>query len=278
MRIDSNTFGAGNLQDVAFRNPDGSNALIVLNADSSNAHTFNVNQDGQYFTYTLPAKAVATFTWTPGASGGGGSSDTTAPSAPSGLAATGTTASSTTLNWTAATDNVGVTGYQIIRNGAQVATTTSTSYTDTGLSAATSYSYTVKAVDAAGNVSAASNTASVTTTASGGGGGAAGIDSTKWYQVINTNSHKCVDAAGGGTSNGTPVQQWSCASGNTNQQWQFQATDNSFYKVVTRNAPALGWDVTGGPGATGNGTKIQLWTNGGGTTNQGKASQPTAAA
>ena len=78
VRIDSNTFGSGNLEDVAFRNPDGSNALIALNADTSNAHTFNVDENGQYFTYTLPARAVATFTWTPGStSTGGGISSST---------------------------------------------------------------------------------------------------------------------------------------------------------------------------------------------------------
>ena len=276
LRIDSNTFGSGNLEDVAFRNPDGSNVLVVLNADSSNARSFNVNENGQYFTYTVPAKAVATFTWTPGTSGGGGGSDTTAPSAPGGLTASGTTTNSTTLTWNASTDNVGVTGYQIFRNGTQVGTTTSTNYTDTGLSSATAYNYTVKAADSAGNVSAASNTAAITTTGSGGGGSTSGpIDSSKWYQVVNSNSHKCVDAAGGGTSNGTAVQQWTCAAGNSNQQWQFQATDSGFYKVVTRNAPALGWDVTGGPSATGNGTPIQLWTNGGGSNQQWQPVQHT---
>jgi glucosylceramidase len=147
VRIDSNTFGSGNIEDVAFANPDGSDALIVLNADTANAHTFNVDENGQSFTYTLPAKAVATFTWTPGSGGGS-------------------------------------------------------------------------------------------------------------------------DATNGGTSNGTAVQQWTCYSGNTNQEWQFQPTSGGYYEVVTRNAPALGWDVTGGPGATGNGVPIQLWTYGGGTNQQ----------
>ncbi|MDQ2810505.1 MAG: RICIN domain-containing protein [Actinomycetota bacterium] len=262
VRIGSNTFGSGNIEDVAFGNPDGSDALIVLNADGSNARTFNVEENGQYFTYSLPAKAVATFTWNPGAGGG---PDTTPPSAPAGLAASGTTATSTTLSWNASTDNVGVAGYDVYRNGSQIATTGATSYTDTGLSPATTYSYTVKAYDAAGNVSAASNTATVTTGSSGGGGG---IISSAWYQVINSNSGKCADAANGGTSNGTAVQQWTCGSGNTNQEWQFQPTSGGYYEVVTRNAPALGWDVTGGPGATGNGVPIQLWTYGGGTNQQ----------
>jgi len=262
VRIDSNTFGSGNIEDVAFQNPDGSHALIVLNADTSNAHTFNVDENGQYFTYTLPARAVATFTWTPGSGGGG---DTTPPSAPTGLTASGTTSSSTTLSWAASTDNVGVAGYDVYRNGSQIATTGATSYTDSGLAPATSYSYTVKAYDAAGNVSAASNTAAVTTSGSGGGGG---ISSSTWYQVVNANSGKCVDATNGGTGNGTAVQQWTCGSGNTNQEWQFQPTSGGYYEVVTRNAPALGWDVTGGAGATGNGVPIQLWTYGGGTNQQ----------
>ena len=55
------------------------------------------------------------------------------------------------LTWNAASDNVGVTGYNVFRNGTQVGTSTSTSYTDSGLTASTAYSYTVKARDAAGN-------------------------------------------------------------------------------------------------------------------------------
>ena len=69
------------------------------------------------------------------------------------------------LSWTASTDNVGVTGYQVLRNGTQIGTTTSTSYTDTSVAANTTYTYTVQAYDAAGNVSAASSGLSVTTPA-----------------------------------------------------------------------------------------------------------------
>ena len=125
------------------------------------------------------------------------------------------------------------------------------------------------ATDTAGDTPATSNAVSVTTPPSGGGG-SGGISSSTWYQVINTNSGDCVDATNGSTANGTAVQQWSCGSGNTNQEWQFQPTDSGYYKVVTRNATTLGWDVTGGTGATGNGTPIQLWTYGGGTNQQWK--------
>jgi glucosylceramidase len=61
-RIDSNTFGAGSIEDVAFQNPDGSIVLLVLNS-ASNAGTFGVSFNGQSFNYTLPAGALATFTW-----------------------------------------------------------------------------------------------------------------------------------------------------------------------------------------------------------------------
>jgi chitodextrinase len=89
--------------------------------------------------------------------------DTTAPSTPTGLSASAVTSSSVTLSWTAATDNYGVAGYYVSRNGTQIATSTGTSYTDTSLSPSTAYSYTVKAADAAGNTSAASSALSVTT-------------------------------------------------------------------------------------------------------------------
>ncbi|MEU7862784.1 glycosyl hydrolase family 18 protein [Nonomuraea sp. NPDC049141] len=98
----------------------------------------------------------------------GGGTDTTAPSVPANLRSTGATASSLSLAWDAATDNVGVTGYDVYRGSTQVTTATGTTYTDTGLAAATSYTYTVRARDAAGNVSAAS--AAVTASTSGGTG------------------------------------------------------------------------------------------------------------
>ena len=90
--------------------------------------------------------------------------DTTPPSVPAGLSATAVSSTQINLSWTASTDNVGVTGYDVFRNGTQVGTTTTTSYQDTGLTAGTTYNYTVAAYDAAGNVSAQSTAASATTT------------------------------------------------------------------------------------------------------------------
>ncbi|GAA4766617.1 MULTISPECIES: reprolysin-like metallopeptidase [Flavobacterium] len=88
--------------------------------------------------------------------------DTTAPTA-STISASGTTTSSTNLSWTAATDNNGVTGYNVYQNGVLKTTTTATSLVVTGLSASSTYNFYVTAKDAAGNVSSTSNTVSVTT-------------------------------------------------------------------------------------------------------------------
>jgi chitodextrinase len=85
--------------------------------------------------------------------------DTVPPTAPSGLAATVVSGTRIDLAWSASTDNVAVTGYRVYRNGVQVGVAATTSYSDTSVAPATSYSYTVTAVDAAGNESAASNAA-----------------------------------------------------------------------------------------------------------------------
>ena len=86
----------------------------------------------------------------------GATGDTQAPTVPTGVMVGGVTTSSIALSWAASTDNVGVTGYEVLRNGAVVGSPAGTTYTDTGLAANTTYSYTVKAKDAAGNKSGAS--------------------------------------------------------------------------------------------------------------------------
>ncbi|MEC0249193.1 PQQ-dependent sugar dehydrogenase [Paenibacillus chitinolyticus] len=90
-------------------------------------------------------------------------SDTESPSAPAGLASSSKTSTSVQLTWTAATDNVGVYAYDIFTDGKLSGSTDKTSFNVTGLAANTSYSFTVKARDLAGNVSPASKALSVKT-------------------------------------------------------------------------------------------------------------------
>ncbi|MFB9273778.1 glycoside hydrolase family 9 protein [Cohnella cellulosilytica] len=91
--------------------------------------------------------------------------DVEAPSAPEDLTATSLSSSRIRLDWSASTDNEGVAGYRVLRNGIEIATTTDTSYLDTWLGAATSYSYKVRAFDADGNESEWSDTVVGTTAA-----------------------------------------------------------------------------------------------------------------
>src|SRR5204863_6666590 len=98
--------------------------------------------------------------------------DTTPPSAPSGLTTSVISSAQINLSWTASTDDVGVTGYQVERcagagcsNFALLTTVTGTSFNNTGLTASTSYSYRVRAHDAVPNFSGYSTTASATTSA-----------------------------------------------------------------------------------------------------------------
>lgn len=81
--------------------------------------------------------------------------DTSPPAPPSGLRLAAATATSLSLAWWSSTDNVGVAGYQVSRDGTLVSTTSSTRYTDTGLGSGQSYTYAITAVDAAGNASPA---------------------------------------------------------------------------------------------------------------------------
>src|SRR5262249_61579391 len=92
------------------------------------------------------------------------------PSAPGTMTATASTTSETALAWGASTSTLGVTGYQVERcqgagctNFAQIATPTATSYQDTSVSASTTYSYRVRAVDSAGKTGPYSNVATATT-------------------------------------------------------------------------------------------------------------------
>ncbi|HET6771355.1 MAG TPA: right-handed parallel beta-helix repeat-containing protein, partial [Actinomycetota bacterium] len=90
--------------------------------------------------------------------------DSTAPAAPTNLTAVSPGANSVDLTWTSSTDNVGVTGYDIYRNGSLLTTTgPAPTFTDSTVAANTTYQYSVRARDAAGNVSGPSNTATVTT-------------------------------------------------------------------------------------------------------------------
>lgn len=92
--------------------------------------------------------------------------DITAPSVPTGLEGVSVSETQVNLTWTSSIDTVGVTGYKIFRNGTQIATSAVNSYSVTGLTADTTYSFTVSAYDMAGNNSGQSASVSIRTKAS----------------------------------------------------------------------------------------------------------------
>ncbi|MGH8176263.1 MAG: fibronectin type III domain-containing protein, partial [Steroidobacter sp.] len=130
-----------------------SNVLTVSLTGLSAATAYTVSVRAKDAASNVGAAASNSFT-TP---------DTAAPSVPTGLAGSAPNSGAVNLSWAASTDNVGVTGYRIYRGGVHIADTTSTSYSNTGLSGSTTYSYQVSARDAAGNFSGLSSAVGVTT-------------------------------------------------------------------------------------------------------------------
>jgi uncharacterized protein YkwD len=121
--------------------------------------------------------------------------DTQPPTAPAITQAAATSSTAITIAWSASSDNVGVRGYQVLRNGAAVANTASLGFTDSNLSPGANYTYQVRAYDAAGNYSAWSNSQQVTTPAVPGGntGSCPGPASNAFTACYYSN----VDLAGG---------------------------------------------------------------------------------
>ncbi|GEN74518.1 metalloprotease Fpp1 [Chryseobacterium hagamense] len=134
---------------------DGSQAVTIPNVSTSTGRIMVKGSNHIFFDVNNANITV---------NAGSSSVDQTAPTAPA-LAASGTTSTATNLSWSGATDNVGVTGYEVYQGSSMIGSTSSTSYTVTGLTPSTTYSFNVKAKDAAGNTSTSSNTVSVTTSA-----------------------------------------------------------------------------------------------------------------
>jgi chitodextrinase len=152
------------------------NSLATGTRDMSFGPSFDLFWGARDITHSSGALVVAgDFNWVSGVRARGfvifpdATADLTPPTAPTSLSSTTVATDSVGLRWNAATDNRGVTGYRLVRNGTVLpGTITGLSTTDTGLSPGTRYNYTVRAVDAAGNLSADSNQVAVTTTADGG--------------------------------------------------------------------------------------------------------------
>ncbi|NBC68376.1 hypothetical protein GT003_05125 [Paenibacillus sacheonensis] len=150
--------------------------FTVSGLSASTAYTFTVKAKDAAGNVSSASNALSVTT--------NASSDTQAPTAPSSLTSPSKTATSVNLSWTASTDNVGVTGYDVYNGSTLAGTTAGTTFTVSGLTASTAYTFSVKAKDAAGNVSSASNALSVTTSAASGGSGS--VTREYWTGVSGT--------------------------------------------------------------------------------------------
>lgn len=191
--------------------------------------------------------------------------DSTAPTVPTNLTATAPTTTTAVLTWTASTDAIGVTGYRIYRNGTLITTTGKVlTYTNTGLTKGTTYSYTISAIDAAGNASAQTAAVSVTTPL---------VDTGVKYRLLNANSGLCIDAGSGTPASGADLQIYACSTARA-QNWMFVKASTGYYGVVPSTATSIGWDVDGASTSTYSG--VGLYTYSSGTNEQWKPVADTA--
>ncbi|MEV4534008.1 endo-1,4-beta-xylanase [Asanoa sp. NPDC049518] len=184
--------------------------------------------------------------------------DTTPPTTPGTPVASGVTSSGLSLSWTASSDAVGVTGYDVLRatgasggSFAVVGTPSSASFVDSGLAASTTYRYQVRARDAAGNVSSLSPVATVTTTAGGGGPGPSSCRVA--YTISPWGGTNGFTAGLVLTNTGTSsLSGWSLAftlpSGQTITPPGWSATWSQSGQAVT--ATPLSWNSTLAPGGS----------------------------
>ena len=175
--------GSGSVQVSAYKDPNSNSfAIVAINSGSSANTTFNlsglvgsvvtpwitssslsleaqtsVNISGSSFTYSLPASSITTFV------NPSNPSDVTPPSIPTGLTMNAVSQTDAYFSWTGSTDNTGVAGYKVFRNGVKIGDVAVTSYHDINLTPATAYIYNVLAYDTAGNASGQSQPLSITT-------------------------------------------------------------------------------------------------------------------
>ena len=167
--------------------------------------------------------------------------DTTPPTIPAGVTATAVSSSQINISWAASTDPVvtgqitsGVAGYKIYRNGTQAGTATTTNYADTGLTASTTYSYTVSAYDVAGNISAQSTAATATTQASSSSGTVVFADNAGGGQYIDTSGN--VYKADTDYSGGYPASTTAAITGTSDPTlYQTERYGNFSYSIPLAN-------------------------------------------
>ncbi len=211
------------------------------------------------FTYSLPGQSITTFV---GTASSGTPGFTLSPSAPSLSVTQGSTATDTV---TVADENGFSGSVTLAASGLPSGVTASFGTNPTTGSSVVTFTASSSAATSTSTVTITGTSGSTTgsttialTVGSGSSGG--GISTTSYYQIVNEASGSCIDDTGAGISNGTAVQQYSCSTGNHNQEWLFTSAGSGYYEVTTYNSSTAAWNVIGN--GTSAGTGIQLYTYG----------------
>ena len=202
---------------------------VGLASNTSVTGTFTTAMKRNTWTSSSTAAVVQTFVDAP-------------PSTPTGLGFSGTTQTTTTLTWTASTDDVAVTGYDIYNGATLIGSTTgATTFPVTGLSSSTTTTFSVRAKDGAAHTSAPASASVTTLTAAPPSG---------WHRLVNTKSGLCIDAKGAGTVNFSPLVQNTCSNpAPMNQTWTFSGPNaDGYYTVVPRHTSMVVWDIEAASG------------------------------
>ncbi|MDQ2903007.1 MAG: RICIN domain-containing protein [Chloroflexota bacterium] len=226
-RVDSNSFGGGNIEDVAFKNSDGSKVLVVYNGGGG-TNTFQVVWNNEAFSYSLPAGAAVTFKWS--GTGGGGSTPTP-------------TTTGSTPTPTATPSNSGYSYIVNLHSGKALDDTNGSTSNGTIMQQWT---------QANGNYNQ-----EWSLVPAGNG----------YYYIINRHSGLALDDTNGSTSNGTLVQQWTQINGNANQEWSLVSAGNGYDYIVNLHSSMALDDTNGSTSngtqiqlwAQGNGNANQEW-------------------
>lgn len=270
VRIASNSV-AGGIENVAFRNPDGSKVLLALN-NSASSITFKVQWSGQSFNYTLPAGAVATYKWA-----GSTTPPATTPtvSTTGTLAAFGTTTGTPSAAQTYAVSGTNLTaaltigplaGYEFSRTGGAPYAASLSLAPSGGTVASSTISVRLTGTTAGtfgGNIANASASATTRNVAATGTVSdptpTSGITSGHVYEVVSQNSGKALDVTDVSTANGARIQQWTYGGGG-NQQWRAENL-GGYYRFTNLNSGKV-MEVAGSSTANGAAVQQQDWSGG----------------
>ncbi len=252
VRLASNDEAGDTVTNVALRNEDGETVLLVYNINSADQE-IGINWNGSSFKYNLPGRSAATFTW---------KDDFTpqAPSAPTNVVATAGD-SNVVLSWGPANN---ASSYSVKRaidpNGpfeplVTNLPTTTTTYTNTGLTNGTTYYYIISATNEVGTTESAQISAVPNNITIQSGG---------VYIIRNSSSNKVMDVTKASRRNGARIQQWEY-TGSDHQSWVLERIIDYVYKITAVHS-SKAMDLVNG--SLSDGTEIQQYTDFPGNENQ----------